>query len=319
MRFYGKREVDESLNTRNPLFKRRSTWIATSSGLIVIIGVVGYFTYQNVQYNDYLETAITALSLNEYKTALSDFQDASRYSSNPVLQSDLQKAQSLVQSHDDYLAGMNALQQGHLQQAYIDLSGVISTDTLDYAKALSQRRNVHDIILVNKVVKDYNSFIVAESNADAISNTIAGTENSLTNDTSQSSFQADISSLSNESNGYGNEISNVQSAIQSIDTDAQLISNPKITAIITPMENALTKLEDDESTMSADASDELLSAQQYNRNWGAYYGGFYLTTPTTGSWNKAIGDVGKQENLITTYESRLKAYASQLQSTGTSA
>lgn len=293
--------------------KRR--WIIYGSvSTVALLGVLtwgGYSVYRHNQYETLYNGGLAALGIQDYALAKSDFAAALKLHNDALTQAALQKASNLVVSRTSFIQAKADLSQGKLTAAQSLLQNVIPEDTADYAQAQTMKQHVDDVLFVDKAMNDLQQWENADSDLTTALNDVVDAENGLLIDTSESSFQTDSTSLTSAESDIGTAETELGSAAAALNTDGQLISNSQIQSVISVLEQAMNKEEDDASAMYSDAAVNATNAQQEVQNWSGYFDGFsspFSETDTT-DWNSHMSDLNDQTTITNSEIGKLKAYA----------
>ena len=300
---------------------KRFWWVFTII-ILIIAGIITYFVYENhrnTMYNSYIQAAKDALNNNNYRLAITDYNQALTYNNTPDMQAQLSNAKNLLTQHESYLAGVAAMTAANYQKAISDFQAVTNRDRADYSAAqreinqaqaaINQANNQKAAsIVINDGQKLFND--IATLSGD--SNTIANLENNITSNDAFGSqaLNDDVATMSTDANAISNDVSAFQSEISTFNTDAQYVNDSKISGIIDKVNTAVSALENDYSDMSNITSDDLSSIQNQEVDGAsAYYNTPVINQSSTTQWNSDITNSTNEFNMMTNALSQLKAHA----------
>ena len=101
---------------------KRFWWVFTII-ILIIAGIIIYFVYENhrnTMYHSYIQAAKVALNNNNYRLAITDYNQALTYNNTPDMQAQLSNAKNLLTQHESYLAGVAAMTAANYQKAISD-------------------------------------------------------------------------------------------------------------------------------------------------------------------------------------------------------
>lgn len=306
-------EEDTLVPPPRGMAKRR--WIiygsATAGVLLVVLSWVGYSMYRHSQYETLYNDGLAALGIQDYALAKSDFAATLKFHNDALTQAAFQKASDLVVSRTSFIQAKADLSQGKLTAAQSLLQNVIPEDAADYSQSQTIKQHVNDVLFVDKTMNDLQQWENADSDLTTTLNDAVDAENGLLADTSEASFQSDSTSLTSAVSDIGNAETQLGSAAAVLNTDGQLISNRQIQSVISVLEQAMNKEEDDSSAMYSNADVDAMNAQQEVQNWSGYFDGVYspFSETNTADWNSHMSDLDDQETVINSEIGKLKAYA----------
>lgn len=299
--FPGLEEKDEK-----PRRSYKWVWISGSGVLVLaVVGFVGYRMYQNQMFQHYSSAGNTALSVQNYQVAITDYNHALKYHADLKVQAQLQLAQSLNTSHESFIQGQKDYNNGNYQLAYNELKKVGPQDKADYNQAVAMENNAQTEVLVTKAITDLNTWMTDEGSWGTDVNAIITPSNSLSGDfVGNTSFSTDLTDVQTAFTQFEKDDAQLQNDTSAFNTDAQLIPSKQVQAIVSDAEKHLNDFGNDINGMDSTINNQISQAQQLESS-NNYYG--YLNTDYT-TWNVDIADSGNQVTYLENDLAKLKAY-----------